>query len=1123
MRRSLKPHILGRLYSLLTQPPAGLSTDEGLRTRVVAGVLLALAVLVTLGSVVFYLLDPHDSGPGSYTFLIRMMILALSLLGCGFSRTRYYRWSSYLLIGIIWLGTFGVVIITHDTSVNAAWTLNFSWLAIVVASYLFPIRNTITLTLFTIGCIWLLRLLGLNYPLDGLIYTTMFFVINAIVVLLFTDYRNRQEVVRQAALAESERQYRLLAENSTDIITRFGLDGRILYVSPACKRLLGYDADDVIGKTVTDFLHPDDLANYMTYIGNIFSGREAVYGFSHRLRHKYTGEYVWLEANSRPIRDPQTKELLEVHTISREISERKKAEAQLAYERSLFNVVINNIPDFVYFKDRQSRFTLVNRASVEGFGCQNAHEVLGKTDFDFFPRELAQEFYQDEQHLMETGEPILDKLEVSIGPNGQTRWHSSNKVPIYGSDGQIEGLAGFNRDVTQRRRIESELERQRDFALQVMENLGQGITVTNAEGRFEYVNPAYARMLGYSPDALMNQTPFSLTAPEDRAELEKALGTRRTGAISSYETRLIRANGSHFIAQITGVPRWEDGKVAGSIAVISDLTEHKQIEAILTQARDQAIEASRLKSEFLATMSHEIRTPMNGIIGMSELLLDTNLTAEQREFGNIIMGEANALLAIINDILDFSKIESGRMMIESVDLILEDVVERVVEFLSPRAREKNVAIMSYVAPEVLFGLRGDVVRVRQVLMNLVSNAIKFTESGEIIIEVTVDEATDTELRVRFSVSDTGIGLTEQARKRLFQPFTQADGGTTRKYGGTGLGLTISKRLVEMMGGEIGVNSVEGRGATFWFTLPFATSSINWKRSPVITDVEARVLIVENSRNQQRILRQYLDGWGIRNRVVSSASEALSLLDHAALQGDPFDIVLLDVVMPDMDGFMLLEAIRSQPFIAQTTAIVLSAYDSKEHQQRAQSLDVLAYLVKPVRQAVLLETLAKASAHAGQAHDDELFEDDTPSGSQTLVVATAVRQIVQQVTKPCVLLVDDNPTNAAMASLQLEKLGYRSEIATNGLEALERLRQTPERYQVVLMDCLMPELDGYETTRIIRQREGISGTHIPIIAVTANALDGDRERCLDAGMDDYISKPVSMTTLRQKLQDWVKPH
>jgi PAS domain S-box-containing protein len=1247
MTQRTQPHSLGRLYSRLTQHPTGLSTDKFLRARVVAGVLLALAVLVTLGSVVFYLLDPHDSGPGSYTFLIRMMILALSLLGCALSRTRYYRWSSYLLVGIIWLGTFGVVIIAHDTISNAAWTLNFSWLAIVVVSYLFSIRNTITLTLFTIACIWLLQLLGMNYPLDGLIYTTMFFVINAIVVLIFTDYRNRLETVRQAALAESERQYRILAENSIDIISRIGPDGRILYVSPACKRLLGYDAGEMIGKTMLDFLHPDDVDGYLTYNQHVVNGHDSIFTLSHRLLHKYTGANIWLETNSRPIRDALSRQLVEVYTTSRDITEHKRAEAQLAHERSLFNVVINNIPDYVYFKDRQSRFTLVNRAAVEGLGCQSADEILGKTDFDFFPREVAQEFYDDEQYLLQTGEPIIDKLEMNRAPNGEARWHSSNKVPIYGVDGRIEGLAGFNRDVTQRRRLEAEMERQRDFALQVMEtmgqglvvtneqshieyvnpamaqmlgyppdalinksvmtfivpemiphaqamqairlngninsyetrliradsshftvqvtsvprwkddkvigaiavitdltqqkeietelarqrdfalqvmeNLAQGITVTNAEGRFEYVNPAYARMLGYTPEALMNETPFSLTAPEARSSLEEALRIRKSGAISSYETRLVRADDSQFVAQITGVPRWEDGKVAGSIAVISDLTEQKQIEAILTQARDQAIEASRLKSEFLATMSHEIRTPMNGVIGMSELLLDTNLTAEQREYSNIIMSEANALLAIINDILDFSKIESGRMMIESVDLIIEDVVERVVEFLSPKAREKNVSMMSYIAPEVLFGLRGDVVRVRQVLMNLVSNAIKFTESGEIIVEVMVEDATDTEIRVRFSVSDTGIGLTEQARKRLFRPFTQADGSTTRKYGGTGLGLTISKHLVELMGGEIGVNSVEGRGSTFWFTLPFATSSIEWRRLPVNTTVESRVLIVENSRNQQRILRQYLDGWGIRHRAVGSGSEALSLLDHAALEGDPFNIILLDVVMPDMDGFVLLESIRSHTFIANINVVILSAYDSKELQQRAQALNVQHYLVKPVRQAVLLETLIQVTRGTTQPQDNLVKEDDVLVGSTTLVVSSAVRQAVEQAAKPCILLVDDNPTNAAMASVQLERLGYRSEIATNGLEALERLRQSPQRFQLVLMDCLMPELDGYETTRIIRQREEASGVHIPIIALTANALEGDRERCLESGMDDYISKPVSMTTLRQKLQDWLKPH
>ena len=921
-----------------------------------------------------------------------------------------------------------------------------------------------------------------------------------------------------------------------------------------------------------------------------------------------------------------------------ELVERKRAEEALAQERNLLRTLIDNLPEYIYVKDRQSRYVMNNAAHLHSIGVQRQDEVIGKTSFDFHPRELAERYYADEQEVMRSGEPLLRREEhASDKATGRIRWHLTSRVPLKDSEGKSVGLVGMSQDITarkqaeellkesearlktllsaiqtgvmvidaethaivdandvalqligapreqvvgavchryvcpaekgrcpvtdlgksvdhaervllnargesvpiiknvtpitldgrerlletfvditDRKRAEAELQAQRDFALQVMNLMGQGLAVTDAEDRFEYVNPTFAKMIGYSSEELIGRHSTDVTCPEDLAILAQSHARRVAGESNTYEMRLQRADGSPVHALITGVPRWRGSGKVGAIAVLTDLTERKQMEKALAQARDQAVEASRLKSEFLATMSHEIRTPMNSIIGMAEMLLDTPMNNQQREFAAIISNSAQSLLTIINDILDFSKIEAGKLVLDNIDFEPLFVVEGAAELLATKAREKRLALMTYVAPGIPRWLRGDPGRLRQILLNLTGNAVKFTEQGEVVVRADLQALGDDAI-IRFAVSDTGIGLSPMARQRLFQPFTQADGSTTRRYGGTGLGLTISKHLVELMDGEISVESEEGRGTTFWFTARFQRSTLT--AAPKRDLHGLRVLVVDDLKSHREIVHHYIASWGMRDGSASSGKEALEILRAAAAANDLYDLAVVDLMMPDMDGFGLAHLIKQDPTLASTRLILLTAFDARGRGEEALRAGFSAYLTKPVKQSHLFDAIANVMAvehpplpqppPAPEIKEGRPIVEPQPPAAPAPPVAPGKQ----------ILLAEDNPINQKVAILQLQKLGYTAQAVTNGREVIEVLARAADQYALVLMDCQMPEMDGFAATRVIRKTELTSGRHIPIIAMTADALEGDRDRCIAAGMDDYLSKPVNLDNLRKVLEQW----
>ncbi|HEV3264072.1 MAG TPA: response regulator [Acidimicrobiales bacterium] len=624
--------------------------------------------------------------------------------------------------------------------------------------------------------------------------------------------------------------------------------------------------------------------------------------------------------------------------------------------------------------------------------------------------------------------------------------------------------------------------------------------------RAMYVSANAERIFGYSPEEVVaDRNLLSLLHPDDRQRLEEAFVAAMLDNGADLEFRLLHHAGDYRWVYATLHNEPSESGPPAMLAYLTDVTERKAMEADLVAARRGALEAARIKSEFLANMSHEIRTPLNGVIGMTGLLLDTPLTLEQREYAETARTSGEALLTVINDILDFSKMEAGKMQIETLDFELRTVVEEGADLLGEQAHAKGLELATLIDHDVPSDVSGDPGRLRQILLNLVSNAVKFTKVGEVVVHVSLDGTEPEEPSlVRFEVTDSGMGMGPEDQARLFQSFSQVDASTSRRFGGTGLGLAICRQLVELMGGRIGVRSQPGRGSTFWFVLPLPPAAPGPRLalgSPNLKGV--RVLAVDDNDTNRTILEQSLQGWGMVPATANGGDRALVMLRDAAERGEPYALVILDYHMPGMDGLELARAIRADASLAGVKLVLLTSSGRSDHAQTVRQADIDAFLTKPIRQSALHDALTTAMG----------MPESAPH--RTVLTAYSIAE-ARAKHRPRLLVVEDNPVSQKVAARNLEKLGYRVDVAANGAEALEAVHR--RAYAVVLMDCQMPEMDGYAATAEIRRQEA-GGARLPVIALTAGAMSEDEERARAAGMDDYLAKPLKVEDLAAVLERW----
>jgi two-component system, sensor histidine kinase and response regulator len=911
----------------------------------------------------------------------------------------------------------------------------------------------------------------------------------------------------EAALRRTEENYRSIFENVLEGIYQTTPDGHYLSANPMLAKIYGYHSAEELMTAIQDIQHQiylkqnrrDDFVRLIQRDGTVSRFESQVY--------RKDGSIIWISESARAVKDPSGKVLYYEGTVE-DITERKRAEDALQESELLYHSLVECLPQNIFRKDTQGRFTFANTRFCEVIGRSRA-EIVGKTDFDFFPADLARKYQEDDRCVMEARK-VFETVEEHQSPDRGPIFVQVVKTPLYDADGNVIGVQGIFWDVTERKKMEEALAYERDLLRALLDNIPDGIYFKDRQSRFLRVGRVLAQKFGLAdPGGAVGRTDFDFFSGEHAgAAFEDEQEIIRSGqpVIGKIEKETWPGRRDSWVLTTKMPLRNEAGEIIGTFGISKDITALKEAEQALAQARDAALDAARLKAEFLANMSHEIRTPMNCIIGMSGLLLDTGLNEEQRDFTETIRSSADSLLIIINDVLDFSKMEAGKLAMELIEFDLWETVESTIELLAERADAKGIELVSWIHADVPRFLQGDPSRVRQVLTNLVGNAIKFTDRGEVVVRLT-RQSKDGEAVVHCAVNDTGIGVPPEVRSKLFQSFTQVDGSLTRRYGGTGLGLAISKQLVEMMGGEIGMTSTLGQGSTFWFTVRLHLSRLPpGPTAEVAPFAGRRMLIVDDNATTRQLLNYHAENWKMVAATAGTPEEALGLLRAGAEGGCPFDVVVLDLQMPGMDSLSLAQQIRSTPQMRDTRLLMLTSLGLHLDAEAWHRVGIDAYLVKPIKVLRLRECLAA------------IFEERTPGTGAARGGKPGSSLLEIQPQHLRILVAEDNLVNQRIALRQLKKLGYSADAVADGKEAVEAVKRIP--YDLVLMDCQMPELDGYEATRRIRRFEAAdSGPDEPpvyVIAMTANAMEGDREGCLAAGMNDYVSKPVKLPELQAAL-------
>lgn len=781
---------------------------------------------------------------------------------------------------------------------------------------------------------------------------------------------------------------------------------------------------------------------------------------------------------------------------------------------ALYQSLVESLPLCVFQKDRQFRLLFGNRRFCQALG-RTLEDLRGQTDFDLFPRELAEKYRRDDVRVLETGEPFEDTEQIA-GADGKRVFIQVFKGPIRDAVGRIVGVQGMFWEVTDRIVAEARLKEAHAFLDSMVDNVPIMLFVKDAEHlRFVRFNRAGEQLTGLSKDELIGKNDFDLFpvdeakffTQKDREVLEGKM------LVEIPEEEIQTRNHGPRLLHTKKIPVLDgDGRPRFLLGISEDITEKRRTEQALKEAKEVAEAASRAKSDFLANMSHEIRTPMNAVIGMTELLLDTPLDKSQRDYVRMVQDAGEALLTLINDILDFSKIEAGKFVLDPSEFNLHETLGDTMKTLAVRATRKQLELAMHIAADVPTYLVGDAGRLRQIVINLVGNALKFTEQGEVVLDVRCELRSGADVVLRFQVRDTGIGIAPDQRGRIFQAFEQADTSTTRRYGGSGLGLAITARLVQLMGGRISVESTPGLGSTFSFTARFGIAADTPRTKPgtaVGQLTGLRVLVVDDNATNRMILREMLENQRMQPHAVAGAVEALAMLRKARAAGEPFPLLLTDVHMPDVDGFTLVSQVRQDEHLRDAVIIILTSGERPGDKTRCAELKVAAHLHKPIKQSELLDAIVLAMG-VTQAEPDQPARID-----ETRPTLPPLR----------ILLAEDAFPNQVLVVGLLSKQGHTITVANNGKEAVAFLKEQP--FDVVLMDVQMPEMDGLEATRLIRRLEAEGHltqqgrAPIPIVAMTAHAMKGDRERCLESGMNGYVTKPIRSRDLEEALAEFFR--
>ncbi|MFH1117844.1 MAG: response regulator [Pseudomonadota bacterium] len=912
------------------------------------------------------------------------------------------------------------------------------------------------------------------------------------------------------ALKLTEGRYRDLFSTSRDAVVIVARDGNIVECNTAFLDIFGYLPEDIAQLNILAvYADPSQREGFRKEIEE----KGFVADFEWRTVRKDGTERLCLFSSS-VWRDAEG-HVLGYQSIIRDITEKRRAEEALAESERKFKELyaesktaelryrslLDCSPDAIVIYDSQGNPTYLNDSFINMFGW-TLSELQGK-QIPFVPDSEREATMKVVQGVISQGASDSGLETRRTTKDGKTLHVSLSASGYYNSEGAFDGMLVILRDITAQRNAESELKAAHESASieaaklrSMIEGMEEGVVVVDDRDVVTEVNRWFLKMVGVAREAVVGKSMWDLHSDSDiERRVRKLIEDFRSGAGRETWSMYRPIRDMHVSIRVQ--PILDEETYKGVILNMIDVTDQ-------VKARIEAEQANRAKSEFLANMSHEIRTPMNGIIGMTELALSTTLSGEQREYLESVKISADSLLGLINDILDFSKMEAGKFELIETDFSLRDCVGNTMNTLAAQAHGKGLELTYRVPVDVPDTIIGDPGRLRQILVNLVGNAIKFTSKGEVVVRVALEQEADREATLHFSVTDTGIGIMPDKQERIFNAFEQADGSTTREYGGTGLGLAISSHLVDLMGGHIWLESEVDKGSVFHFTAKFGVRLRPSHRSARDTTLNLRsirVLVVDDNATNRRILEETLLSWGMHPTTVQDGFSALEAIQAAVEGNAPFELVLIDYMMPKMNGFELAERIHKDPGMQGGKIIMLTSGGGRGDANRCTELGIAAYLMKPVKQSDLFDAIVMS-----------LKSDHPAGGRRPLVTRHTVREAKRRLN---ILLAEDNVINQRFAVKLLEKMGHLVSVARNGNEVMEALER--ETFDLILMDVQMPEMDGLDTTRLIRSREEQRGGHIPIIAMTAHAMKGDREKCLDAGMDDYASKPIKAEELFEAIE------